>query len=124
MTLKQQQFSPDTCTCSVIEQWDDALPADQVVYSLISIVHRGPEHAAIIDASLYTTIYEENRRKNLAQNFAVATAKLTPDRVAWAFNAARTLLISFPQNNVPANVKTQIQTWCDANLGIGLVLVS
>ena len=124
MAIRIQNYAPDTCTCVVQESWDDSLPSDQVVYELVSVLHRGDEHAAIVDGSLHAVLYEENRRKNKAWGKAIELSNKVGDRVAWSFNAARTLLVSFPQDNVPASVKTQIQAWCDSNLGIGKVLVS
>lgn len=124
--IKIQDFSPDTCNCRVQEQWDDAVPDNQRTFECVSIINRGDEHAAIGDsATLYATIKEENRRKNLAFNKAVELAGFdaTPDRVAWSFTPGRTLQLSFPTGGVSNNIKTQIQSWCDNNLGLSLVEV-
>ena len=123
VAIKIQNYAPDTCTCVVQESWDDSLPADQVVYSLVSILHRGDEHAAIVDGSLFSVLYEENKRKNKAWNKAIEASGLASGRVVWSFNVARTLQLSFPQDNVSANIKAQIQLWCDSNLGVGKVVV-
>ena len=118
-----QTFSPDTCSCVVTEEWDtDADPATRI-NRLVRFERRGPEHAHILDDSLYPTIKEENRRKNLAQGQATLIAAVENDQVAWSFNAARTLIISFPELNVSASKKQQIQDWCDTNLGPEKVLV-
>ena len=126
MALRQQLFQPDTCTCRVLEEWDEALPLDQVVHTLVAIQHRGDEHSAILDDSLYSTIREENRRKILAVGIALATATVLandPATVAWSFTAGRTLQLTFPTVNVSNADKTAIQSECDATLGLGLVTV-
>lgn len=120
----EQTFYPDTCTCVITESWDTASDPANRLFSLVRIDHRGAEHAQIVDDSLYTTVKEENWRKNRSQQFMMAAAKLQQDQVHWEFDPGRTLLLSAPGLNVSANIKQQVQDWCDSNLGIGKVIVS
>ena len=124
MAIRVQLYSPDTCSCSVQESWDDALAGDQVVFTLAGIVHRGDEHLAILDDSLYAVIREENYRKNVCQNIAATTAAVALNEVAWSFTLGRLLELSFPNVVVDQATKTSIQLACDDKVGLGKVLVS
>ena len=122
--IKIQQFAPDTCACVVLETWDDALAGDQVVFGLAGIVHRGDEHLAILDDSLYAVIREENYRKNVCQFLAATMAAVAFNEVAWSFTPGRLLQLSFPNVVVDQATKTSIQLACDDKVGLGKVVVS
>lgn len=121
--IRTQQYSPDTCSCIVVEQWDDALPSDQTLYSLVQLIRRGAEHSALVDASLYTALKDENQRKNKVHGLANARA-ITTDRIVWSFDAGRTLLVSFTGAVVSNAIKTAIQDACDTQFGVGKVIIS
>jgi len=118
-----QEYRPDTCTCVVQESWDDSVPEDQRVHTLEAVLHRGPEHASILDSSLYPVIREENRRKNLTVGKCVSVAAVVPGQISWAYTPGRLLQISFSGVNVPNATKQAIQAWCDTNLGVGKVVI-
>lgn len=127
MAVHYQSFSPDTCTCKVLESWDDSVPADQVVHTLVSVEHRGDEHASILDDSLYGVIRAENVRKNLAIIACLAEApelNNDPEQVAWSYTPGRTLLLSFPGVNLAGALKSTLQATCDTQFGLGLIVIS
>lgn len=120
--IQIQQYRPDTCNCIVLEAWDDSVPEDQRIHTLVGIVRRGDEHASILDASLYPTIREENNRKNLCINQCKqVVTTIDPNRIKWVFTPGRLLQVSFEGINLPNATKQAIQTWCDENLGVGKV---
>jgi hypothetical protein len=131
MNILTDTITFDTCAnpaandaCSLIEQWDDDLHDDQVIYTLVQVNKRCSLHGDLVDASIISTLYEENTRKNKAWNKAAELTGLTNSQVAWSYDPGRTLHISFPGNSVSQNVKTSIQNWCNTNLGLGLVVVA
>jgi hypothetical protein len=125
--INEQTYSPDTCACVVVEQWDSEVPPAQRIISLARIVTRGPEHSTLFDASLYSVIREENHRKNRAVNISVeegSTKTLQFGEVRWAFTPGRTLEVSFPPERLISQaIKNKIQARCDVDLGIGSVVV-
>lgn len=126
MALRQQIYAPDTCRCQVLESWDDSVPEAQRVHTLVAILYRGEEHASIVDDSLYSVLREENTRKNIAVGICVEEApELGGDaeQVAWTFTPGRTLHLSFPTVDVNRQTKEAIQTACDTQLGLGLVVI-
>jgi hypothetical protein len=127
MTVHLQRFQPDTCTCVVLESWDDSVPDDQVVHTMVSIEHRGAEHASILDDSLYGVIRAENVRKNLAIGVCLAAVPelgQDPRQVAWVYTAGRTLLLSFPGVNLSGTLKATLQATCETEFGLGLIVIS
>ncbi len=120
MTIKTTRWEPDTCECAVVYEWDDDVPSEQRIHSLSEIINKGPEHAHILDASLYTTVLDENRRKNVMFNIVNTTdPEIIPE---WEFTAGRVLQITF-SGNIPNNIKQQLQAAADLQFGSGKVEV-
>lgn len=116
--IKVNTWGPDTCTCRVQYQWDDALPQDQQVHTLVAVLHRGEEHAAVLDNSIYAMLREESTRKSKA--LAVCEQHgIDPDTVRWVFSEGRTLVLTIPALT-PA-LKQTLNYDITAAVGIGLV---
>ena len=128
MAIKTTTWGPDTCSCRVTFQWDDEVPSDLRIHTQIAVESKGPEHAAIVDGSLYQTLLGENRRKNLT--FGIARAELArPDNdpvqwYSWSFTPGRVLEVSFISIVVSNAVKQRIQNACDLQFGPGTVVVN
>lgn len=129
MTIIQNHFSPDTCSCEIVYEYDDSLPQDRVVLAFHSLIHKGDEHAAIVDASILQAVFEENRRKERALEICRTQGLRTEPsedgtlaaQVAWSYTAGRTLAL---RAQASTSRRTSIRTACDAALGIGKVTVT
>jgi hypothetical protein len=117
--IQQTTWRPDTCSCQLVTEWDDALPDDQRVHSMTSIVHRCEQHAAILDASLFTTVREESRRKNVALGVCQGQGR-DPSAIPWEFDAGRTLILHVGGSKTD---RTLLQTLIAAEVGLNLVTV-
>ena len=106
--------------CSVEYEWDDSLPEDQRIHVLRRVHRRGAEHVSLMDASLYSALLDENRRKNNALAIVVAENTSFDALVQWSFTPGRVLQISFTAN-VPGVTKSRIQAACDLAFGPGKV---
>lgn len=128
MAIQTTQFSPDTCSCVVEYEWDDAVPVELRTHRVSRIVSRDARHAALVVADAhYAQILGENQRKNRAIGHAVEAfpALLNADgdfRGTWSFTLGHVLLLTLPGVNRPSQLS--VQSWCDLNLGIGLVVVN
>lgn len=132
--VREQRWTPDTCSnpaagdaCSLIESWDDQLPAVARTHNFVRAEKLCTRHAAAHGsnhAAAFTANYEENRRKNITLPVAQSVkASLTPDHYSWSIRADGVLLASFG-GNLTANQKAQLQSNCDLQFGPGKVIVS
>lgn len=62
MSLRTEEFRPDTCRCVLELQYDPDLPLDQIETSIVAtrVIRRGPEHPT----QAANDIWEENKLKN------------------------------------------------------------
>ena len=112
---------PDTCSCVITR-----LEPDGSGSATLGTLNRiGAEHGTLIGTNVFAAVIDENGRKN--QMVTVASSfigSLQSKNIAWAFNASRVLLFSFPGTSVSSVVKTNIQNAADLQFGTGKVAVS
>src|SRR5262245_27508027 len=116
MALVTTLLTVETCPCQVYEAWDDALPADQQMRALTSVVFRGPEHQHVIDKTLLGVMREEQHRKTVALAVCVAesaTLALNPSAIQWSYTPGRVLQLSFPSVRLSGRVRHKIQDGCE-----------
>jgi len=65
MALKLTRWSPDTCGCVVVYQWDSVVPQESRVHAFHHVERVCPSHATLTGAAAYQSCVEENRTKNL-----------------------------------------------------------
>lgn len=68
MALHRNLWSPDTCGCQIEFEFDDEVPAEERVHTGSKIVKRCPAHQeSDFDGchDHYTTVLDENQRKNI-----------------------------------------------------------
>jgi hypothetical protein len=118
--IKVTTWGPDTCTCRVQYQWDDDLPPDQQVHSLVSVLHRGDEHGAVLDDTIYSVLREESTRKNKALGVC-AEHGLDVDAIAWVYSPGRTLVLTI--QGLSTTAKQALNRDIVAAVGIGLVVI-
>ena len=135
MTIREQTIRPATCTCELVELWDDADPPETRIFSLKSIIVRGVEHAAIVDASLYSAVKEEQSRVSKMQVIAESLGYpyqdivdadgniITAQQVAWAYTLGRTLEVSFLYNRPNLQRRRAFQDAIDLQVGLAKVVV-
>ncbi len=132
-------WRPDTCGCVIEETHDPQDSAYGVRFS--AVISKCPVHAAVSDANLYGVIYSnsdgENKRKNLLDKFLRETAALSLTTVDasgafnykagivfnWSWDASRNLVVSVTGVTLTTNQKNSIRAYCDANFGVGKVIV-
>ena len=135
MTIQITRWTLDTCGCSVEYQWDDAVTQDLRVHTLANVVSKCARHTLLGEAGAahWNRISEENPRKNrllgrlvaqfpaLTRTDADGNVVLKDGAVSAVYDANHVLVVTIPVLTVPQ--RTAAQTWADANLGIGKVIV-
>src|SRR5687768_1011115 len=77
MTTQTTRWSPDTCGCVFEYTWDDTQSEATRTHTLSNVVNKCPAHTAQTNANCYTTVLDENPRKNIALERALATGPTT-----------------------------------------------
>lgn len=57
-------WKPDTCKCVIEYEWDDTLPENERIHEIKTIKEKCEAHQLDSDEEVFTTVEEENRRKN------------------------------------------------------------
>ena len=112
---------PDTCSCVITRLEPDGSGSA----TLGTLNRKGTEHGTLTDSGVFDAVLSENGRKN--QMITVASSFITSlksQNIAWSFNIARVLLVSFPGTSVTLNTKTNIQNAADLQFGPNKVAVS
>ena len=131
---REQRWTPDTCTspatddaCSLIEEWDDEIPAEARTHNFVRAEKLCSRHAAkhgLDHAAAFSANYEENRRKNVT--LAVAQSVNPAIRLEdyrWSFDGDGALSVDFAGKlSVPQ--KNQLQSFVDIQHGKNRVKVS
>lgn len=102
---RTQRWRPDTCQCSVIEAFDDALP--ELPMTLAAYETKCAAHTGLKDDEAFAAITAENQAKNQAQNAAAKALGLTANDVDWAFDDKRGVVLTI--NPKPLPVEAQVE---------------
>jgi hypothetical protein len=142
MTIRTTRWSPiDTCGCVVEYTWDDTLTEANRTHTLSNVINKCPAHTALTNSSVYTTILDENPKKNNALQLALdnspttalydtinGTRQLKPTiTYSYSFSGTapnRVLTISFTGITLTTQQKTTIQTALNTRFGSGRVLMT
>ncbi len=124
MALQVTRWYPDTCDCIIDYEWDVAQPEATRTHTVKAIIKRCAAHRGIRDDSQhFSTVLEENVRKNQVVNRALALkANLNIPAVLFSFDERRALHIVFG-SHLSDTDKSSIQAWCDSAIGKGQVIV-
>ena len=139
MTIRTTLWSPDTCTCQVSYTWDDTISEATRTHSFASAVRKCSAHNAQTDANCYTTLMDENPRKNIALQVCLdngpstlydlsGTTRTLKSTItynySWSGTAPNRLLtISFIGISLTTTQKSTIQTAINTRLGSGKVTI-
>jgi hypothetical protein len=134
MAQQKQRWKPDTCRCVIEQTFDSADYEGTVVNSVVSAC---PAHAVMPVAERPAAAVENNRRKNnVYRRLFEAFQSDMFEQVngewqlrsgasfTWAYvgdGAARVLQVVI--TGMTTQKKAQAQAWCDANLGVGSVVI-
>lgn len=128
MAIQTTRWSPDTCQCVIEYTWDDTVPEDSRVHSLGAYRTKCSLHTALSDSSAYTEVAEQNPRKNkIIERARVQFPRLFGTNGnflgTWSFDSNRVLHV-IVTGLLTTNQISNIQSWCDTNLGVGKVIIS
>lgn len=134
MAIHITRWRPDTCDCILEYSWDDSVSPDLRVHTPVSIL-KDSVHSVLSDTDAHTAVFDENARKNRAlgaalTNFPAKTGKLgeagdtvlDETKFSWSFDGSRKLLLSIPSLTNPQ--RTNLQSICDTQFGVGKVTIS
>lgn len=104
--INTTQWTPDTCKCVFVYEWNTDEPEATRVHTPIS-VNTCTIHTQLTDApSAYAAVLQENTGKNRAYNDAcLAVPALLPENFAYSFDDSRNLIITL-QNVSDVDVAT------------------
>jgi len=139
MTTKTTRWSPDTCSCVIEYTWDDTLTEDQRVHTLKTI-SKCSNHSALNDDTAYSSVLEENPRKNIAHQLVMdngptslsdlinGTRQLKPTiSLQYTFSGIapnRLLTITYNGAGLTSQQKSAIQPILNNRFGIGKVVIA
>lgn len=140
--MKETVWSPDTCGCRLVYEWDETLPDTSRVHTFKRAEVICSFHQGMVDnKTSYDSALDHNQRKNkvegaLLSQLTSVLADTNPEgslvwkngiKFNWSFSGngdSRVLTISVSGITLTTNQKNIIQNWCNTNLGTGKVLVT
>ncbi|MBX4189789.1 hypothetical protein KW791_00605 [Candidatus Parcubacteria bacterium] len=139
MTIQTNAWHPDTCGCAFEYTWDDQ-DLDRV-RTLNKVIHVCDLHKIIslTPSSHYSTVSDENVRKNKLYGRFLGVSDLTQTDASGNVNFkngvdvsfswdgtdyARILSASITGYNLSGANKNSVQDWCDSTFGFGKVAIN
>jgi len=112
------RWSPDTCSCILEYEWDDAEDAGSRQHTLKAVLQKCPNHISLSDAGIYNEVISENTRKNgvFAETQKVFPS-LTTDDYNWSLDDKRKLKVGFLNLSMNAMEKQQLITALENRFG-------
>jgi len=140
MAIRTTRWSPDTCTCVIDYTWDDTTSETNRVHTL-STITKCPAHIAQTDSTAYSTVLDENPRKNIALENILSSSPTTAlyDTVngtrqfkqginvnfSWSGTAPnRVLTLTITGISLTTPQKNTLQTALNTRLGSGKVVLA
>lgn len=113
MATRTTRWRPDTCTCILEYQWNDATAPGQQTYTGSAVIYKCPSHSAIPDNMLYTSLKFENAQKNLIINTVKETMGMSDNdvmlgKISYTFDETRKMEVQVL--GLTTLKKTQTQT--------------
>src|SRR5690349_348318 len=128
MAVRTQRWSPDTCGCVFIQEWDDAVAAAARTHDVRTRELACAAHQGLDAVSAHSAVVAENQRKNIVP-IIVKSLKSSLDlatlpwREAWSFDAQRRLVVDTSVFALTAQQKTQLQAAADLQFGPDKVIL-
>ena len=138
MTIKTTRWSPDTCNCVIEYTWDSESTEANRTHTL-STISKCSIHQAQSDSTAYTTVLDENPRKNITLGLCMDNgpaalfdtntdgSKQLKNGISYNFSFSgtapnRVLTISFTGITLTNQQKNTIQTVLNNRFGVGKVI--
>lgn len=123
MTIKVTRWSPDTCSCVLEYEWDDAQDESTRTHKFGKAVHLCEHHRALTMAEACDQVLSENTRKNIIFGWAKELKPdLELDDYTWSFEKDRKLKVGF-LGKLNANNKSKLRALCNTKFGQGKIEV-
>ena len=141
--MQETVWTPDTCDCQVVYEWDDSVPAEERVHTAKRIEKHDVTNPGLSAAQEYAAILENNQRKNkvygqLLNVQGVSETVTQPDGTdavrlkkgiimnhSWTGEGeSKVLKISVSGASLTNQQKTGLKNWADSTLGAGKVEIS
>jgi hypothetical protein len=142
MTTRYVRWNPDTCSCVLEYSWDDTQDLNTQTFPVSNIINTCSNHSTLTNAGdIYTSIKDENTRKNRALQYILdngpaslydladdGVTRILKSGLTFNFNVSgtppnRVVTVSFSGVNITANQKQIAQNFCDNHFGIGKVVI-
>ena len=140
MVINITRWSPDTCACVVEYTWDSTQSESTRVHTLSNVVSKCPAHQALSDSTIYSTLVDENPRKNTALQTVLDNSPTTAlydivngnrtlkPTIGYSFSFTgtapnRVLNLSFTGITLTTQQKTTIQTALNTRFGSGKTII-
>lgn len=114
MKINKTRWSPDTCGCILIYEWDGDNPNHQ--HTFVEAEHLCAAHNGYSPSIAYDKVKDENRRKNRAYAIAKGVAGINLDDFTFSFDNNRKLKVGF-LGKLNASQRAELQTQLDAEFG-------
>lgn len=94
--IKTTTWTPDTCSCTIVYEWDSTLSEEKRVHTPISAKNCSDHsHFSNDHVTLFNAILAENQGKNKAyDNACIAVPRLLPEHFTFSFDANRNLTLT------------------------------
>ncbi len=119
MVLRTTRWSPDTCSCVLEYEWDDAINENERTHKFSGAVHVCEHHKTLVGAEVYDKVLSENTQKNMVLG-EVHKIKpdITIDDYTWSFDENRRLKVGF-LGKLDIEGKAALLSACNRKFGLG-----
>lgn len=141
MTKHVTRWSPDTCNCIIEYEWDDLDPPENRPHTLFNYINSCQAHSILpTDNDSYTTVKEENIRKNIAHQGILNNGpnslydvvdgnRILKNNItiSWTWSGVapnRVITISYTGITLTQQQRNIAQTWLDNRFGVGKVILA
>lgn len=122
--LRVTRWSPDTCSCVLEYEWDDAQDENIRTHSFKRAVQLCEHHKALVASEAYDQVISENTRKNMEFEVIKTTKPdASTENYVWWFDNKRVLQVSILKPELDTLTKDKVQVDSDKVFGIGKVKV-
>jgi hypothetical protein len=109
------KFSPDTCSCIIYYEWDDALPEDLRTHTVVASGPDGggyvcPEHASLGTPQVaHGLTITENQTKNQACSEVVKQdPAINIEEIGFSYDTTRILTLKLPSTNLKGKISQSL----------------
>ena len=90
----ETRWSPDTCGCVIVYEWDDEIPVDQIVTTFKRAESVCEAHKNAPEDKFVVVLEENQRKNNVFSESKKINPDLKPDDFNYRFDENRKLIVS------------------------------